>query len=149
MEVTERLAIIEACRALIYRYAYLNDERDYGALADLFTEDAVFCRPSAPDKPIIGRDAILASFNARPTDLVTFHMTSDVLIEVESSERARARSRILLFSSPRSPDGARPDMARTAPPLQGMLRDSLSLTAAGWKFSQRVGALWLPSVRSR
>ena len=103
MEVGDRLAIIEACRALIYRYGYLNDERDYEALAELFTEDAVFCRPSAPDKPITGREAILAAFKTRPTDTVTFHLVTDVLVEVDSADRARARSRILLLSGHGAP----------------------------------------------
>jgi ketosteroid isomerase-like protein len=147
MEVGERLAIIDACCALIYRYGYLNDERDYEALAELFTEDAVFRRPSAPDKPITGREAILAAFKARPTDTVTFHLVTDVLVEVDSADRARARSRILLLSGPRSANRAYPDVATTAPPLPGVFRDNLSLTAAGWRFSKRVGGLWLGSSR--
>jgi hypothetical protein len=148
MNDIERLLIANACRDLIYRYAYLNDERDFEGLADLFTEDAVFYRPSAPDQAITGRTAILTSFNARPTGTATFHVCSDVVIDVESPQRAQARSRILLLSGPRSVDGSHPEPSTLKPLLPGTFRDEIALTARGWKFSRRMGSLWIPVARS-
>jgi len=139
----EHLLIVEACRGLIYRYAYLNDERNFEALAQLFTADGVLCRPSAPQVPIIGRAAILQSLQARPPGTATFHVCSDVLVEVESTQRARARSRILLLTGPRPEEAGNPEPATLKPLLPGTFRDELQLTDLGWKFSRRTGSLWV------
>jgi len=146
MRESQRVLIVEACRALIYRYAYLNDERNFEAAADLFTEDAVYRRPSAPEVLIRGREAILASLRSRPAVVATFHLCSDVLVEVDSPRRARARTRLLLLAGARPPDGGTPDPATLKAPLPGTFRDELTLTAGGWKFSQRIGGLWLANL---
>lgn len=143
MTEIERLLITEACRRLIYRYAYLNDQRDFDALMDLFTDDAVFCRPSAPNEEIVGRQAIRKAFDARPPSIATFHLCSDVLVEVSSPQRAQARSRILLLSGPRGEDGSDPPPAVVKPPLPGTFQDELRLTTQGWKFARRQGSLWI------
>jgi hypothetical protein len=134
--------IRQACTDLIVRYAWLNDERRYDDLALLFAEDAVLYRPSAPEQGIVGRPAILAAFRKRAVDAMTFHVTSDVLVEVEDEERAQARSRILLLSAtgPRDASGPPPE-ART--PVPGVFRDRFVLTPQGWKFSERRGMFWI------
>lgn len=128
---------LTACARLIAAYGYLNDERAFGALADLFTEDATLYRPAAPDRAVVGRAAILAAFQARSADLATFHVCTDMLIDVEDASHARGRSRILLLTSQR---GAAP---ATAAPMPGTFVDRFRLTAEGWKFSERRGALWI------
>lgn len=134
--------IRQTCTDLIVRYAYLNDERRYDELAALFAEDAVLYRPSAPEQGIVGRPAILAAFRKRPFDTVTFHVTSDVLVEVEDEERARARSRILLLSATRPQDAGAPP-PDTRAPVPGVFRDRFVLTPQGWKFSERRGMFWI------
>jgi hypothetical protein len=148
MNETERMVIIEACRALIYRYAYLNDERDFEALADLFTDDGIFYRPSAPDTALVGREAILRALNARPPGTTTFHLCSDVLVDVDSPQQARARSRILLLSGSRGADGGHPEPATIKAPLPGTFRDELKRTPLGWKFARRMGSLWMAPAQS-
>jgi len=133
-------AIRHACSALISRYAYLNDERRFEELAALFTHDAVLYRPSAPAQAIEGREAILAAFRKRPADTLTFHLCTDILVEVDSETQARARSRILLLSAPRPADGGLP---QAGVPVPGVFADRLVLTPDGWKFAQRRGAFWL------
>lgn len=139
----ERLLIVDACRQLIHRYAFLNDARDYTALVELFTVDAELRRPSAPEQPIVGRDAILAAFQGRPATAATFHLCTDVLVDVLSPTTARARSRILLLSGSRPEGGGVPDAASMKPVLPGTFSDELVLGADGWKFSKRSGALWM------
>lgn len=144
----ELAAIERACAALIVRYAYLNDERRFDELAGLFTEDALLYRPSAPSQPIEGRAAILAALGKRPPETVTFHVTSDIQVEVESATSARCRSRILMMSATRAPDSGA-DRAGTPTevraPVPGVFVDRLRLTADGWRFASRRGALWLPA----
>ena len=142
MQQIDETFIRQACTDLIMRYAYLNDERRYDELATLFTEDAVLYRPSAPAQGIAGPCAILESFNRRSLETVTFHVTSDVLVEVQGAEQARARSRILLLSGTRPQDG-RGLPADVRAPLPGVFRDSFQLTDQGWKFSERRGMFWI------
>jgi len=65
MDAMQALLIEQQCRRLIHRYAYLNDERDFDALIDLFTDDAILYRPSAPTTPLPGRDTGSVSQQAR------------------------------------------------------------------------------------
>ena len=142
----DEAAIRRACAELIVRYAYLNDERRFDELAALFTEDAVLFRPSAPGQPIEGRAAILAALGKRPPETVTFHVTSDVVVEVDGPAAARCRSRILMMSGTRSPEGGAPTDVR--PPVPGVFIDQLRLTADGWRFASRRGSLWLADANA-
>jgi ketosteroid isomerase-like protein len=141
MNDIERAAIERECTRLITQYAYLNDERRFDELAQLFTEDAVLYRPSAPDQAIVGRPTILEAFKKRPADTATFHICSDMLIDVQDSHSATARSRILMLSTTLK-DGA-PGEAKT--PVPGTFRDRLVLTKDGWKFAERRGSFWVRS----
>ncbi len=143
MNDLEKLLAAEACRDLIHRYAYLNDERDFAAIAAMFTVDGVLFRPSAPDKPIHGREAILAALQTRPPTTATFHVCTDVLVEVRSAERATARSRILMLAGERTAGASVPEAASVKAPLPGTFEDELVLTAEGWKFASRKGGLWV------
>ncbi|HEX7987579.1 MAG TPA: nuclear transport factor 2 family protein [Duganella sp.] len=125
--------IEQACARLVALYGYLNDARDSDAMAALFTVDAILYRPAAPALAIVGREAIRASFAARPAGTATFHVCTDVVIDVEDAEHAVGRSRILLL---KEGGGA---------PLPGTFQDRFRLTGEGWRFSQRRGALWLPA----
>jgi ketosteroid isomerase-like protein len=139
----DEAAIKSDCADLIVRYAYLNDERRFDELAALFTEDAVLFRPSAPEQPVAGRQAILAALCKRPPETATFHVTSDVQVEVDSATTARCRSRILMMSGTRSPEGGAPTDVRA--PVPGVFVDVLRLTVDGWRFVSRRGSLWLPA----
>jgi len=141
-QALDELLAQQACARLIAQYAWLNDERRFEELVALFTEDAVLYRPSAPERAIEGRAAILEAFCKRPPDTVTFHVCSDVVIDVLDARTARGRSRILLLSAARPAQGApAPDAART--PVPGVFRDSFRLTAQGWRFAERRGAFWI------
>jgi ketosteroid isomerase-like protein len=140
MQAHDKRAIERSCTELISRYAYLNDERSFEALAALFTEDAVLYRPSAPAEAIRGRDAILAAFCKRPVDTMTFHVCSDILIDVLDTDCAEGRSRIVLLSATRTVDGSLP---AAGAPVPGVFEDRFRLTAQGWKFAQRRGAFWV------
>jgi hypothetical protein len=127
-----------ACERLVRLFAVLNDAREYERLAGLFTEDGVFARPTAPDVPIAGRAAILAFFRSRPPRL-TRHIVANTLISVETPERARGVSYVVLYSAAEGASPAKVD----APLLVGAYDDTFVRTAAGWRFARRLGSVAL------
>jgi hypothetical protein len=139
MTEEERLAAEWACTRLINRYTLLNDAADWEAVAALYTQDGSMARPSAPDKPVIGRDAILAAFRSRPPRAAR-HVVTNIVVDVASETEARAVSIIVLYQGTgedrhglpvRDPNG----------PLIGTYTDILRKTDEGWRFASRVGGL--------
>jgi hypothetical protein len=128
VDASERRAIEWECARLINLYALLNDETRWEEVAALYAADGVMTRPTAPDDPIVGREAILAAFKARPPR-TTRHICSNVVIDVESPTDARGRSAMLLFT------------AADKPPLVGGFEDRFVLTEDGWRFAERRGTL--------
>ena len=124
----QRRAIEWECARLINHYANLNDEGRWEEVAALYAEDGLMTRPTAPDAPIVGRQALLAAFLARPPR-TSQHVVGNIVVDVESEDAASAKSAILLFTS------------RDGPPLVGTYRDRFVRTAHGWRFSERRGAL--------
>jgi hypothetical protein len=142
MNIDDQAAIERACARLISEYAFLNDQRRYDELAALFTPDARLFRPSAPDKAIVGHDAILEAFSKRPADVMTFHVCTDVIVTVEDGSSAHAQSRILLLSAKRPESNTiKPAVADT--PVPGVFHDKFKLTGSGWKFAERRGSFWV------
>ena len=128
MDASDRRAIEWECARLINRYALLNDEARWEEVAALYAPGGVMTRPTAPDQPIVGREAILAAFKARPPR-TTRHVCSNIVIDVESATSARGRSAMLLFTSAEKP------------PLVGGFEDRFVLTEEGWLFAERRGTL--------
>lgn len=134
----ERRSIEADCERLIKRYVNLNDAHDWLAVAALYTEDAVFRRPSGGDA-IEGREAILASFLARPARAQR-HVMANVVVEADDADHARAFSAIVLYQGDPALEGELPAMSATSP-LVGTFSDKLVRTPGGWRFAERVGGL--------
>jgi hypothetical protein len=120
---------------VVTRYAVLNDEGDFAAVAALFAEDGVLRRPSGGD-PTVGRAAILAAFEARPPR-ISRHIITNILVDFESERLARCRSTMLLYSAP---PGDLPAQA-LPPALLGGFEDRLVKQHDTWLFAERRG--WL------
>lgn len=127
MKNKDRRAVEADCARLIALYANLNDEARWDEVAELYAEDGVMVRPTAPNAPVAGREAILEAFKARPPR-TTRHVCSNVVIDVESDTTARGTSAMLLFTG----EGA---------PLVGSFHDRFILTDDGWRFAERRGSL--------
>jgi ketosteroid isomerase-like protein len=123
----ERRAIEADCERLIKHSINLSDAHDWAAVAALYTEDARFARPSQPGVFVEGREAILASFLARPPRAQR-HVVANVVVDAEDETHARAFSVIVLYQG-------------EAAPLVGTYTDRLVRTADGWRFAERVGGL--------
>ena len=139
MTEDERRAIEADCTRLIHQYVNCNDAQDWEAVAQLYTENARFARPSKPGEFIEGRPAILASFTARPPRAQR-HVIANVVVDVESSETARAFSVIVLYMGDKAEDGGLP-VQDAKSPLIGTFTDRLVRTTVGWRFAERVGGL--------
>ncbi|MFD1949817.1 nuclear transport factor 2 family protein [Sphingomonas arantia] len=126
-----RRAIEQDCAGLVNRYANLNDAGDWAGVAALYDEHGMMARPTAPDAPIVGRAAILAAFQARPTR-TTRHICANIVIDVESARTARGECAMLLFTD-------------AAVPLIGSFHDRFVLTDEGWRFAERRGSLLFQS----
>lgn len=125
-----RRSIEADCIRAIYRFAMFNDAHDHNGLANMFTEDGSFARPSAPAQPITGREMLRAFFRDRPKQR-TRHFMCNPLIEILSKEVVDARSYVLLVT------GEQGDKI-----LAGNFDDRLHRTADGaWLFHRRRGSL--------
>jgi len=139
MSETEIRSAELACHALCVDYADIVDSQDYPRLRQIFAEDAIFARPTAPQDPIRGAENIVASFEARPRNRVTQHFVTNIRVRVESPTTASGSCRILLYmsdaSEPETPEG------RKAAPKQliGMYLDRFVRTKDAWRFAERRG----------
>lgn len=133
-----RRAIEWECTRLINLYANLNDAGRWHDVAALYVADGVMARPAAPDVPIVGREAILASFLARPPR-ASQHICANIVVDVIGESEAAADSTILLFTGAAG-EGALPRLD-PGPPKIGRYRDRLVETPDGWRFAARRGAL--------
>jgi ketosteroid isomerase-like protein len=135
MNPLERLLAEADITRVVTRYALLNDDCDFDAVAALFTQDGVLRRPSGGE-PIRGRAAILEAFRARPPR-TSRHVISNVLVDLQSAGEAICRSTMLLYSAP---PGELPAKA-LHPALLGGFEDRLVQQGAAWLFAERRG--WL------
>ena len=133
----QRRAIEADVTRLIHQYVWANDAQDWQTCASLYTQDAVFRRPSGGD-PVVGREAILASFTARPPRAQR-HVMANTLVDVVSENEARAKSVIVLYMGDAADDGLPVQDAKS--PLIGTFEDRCVLTDDGWRFAERTGGL--------
>lgn len=137
MNYQERREVEADVTRLIHEYVWANDAQDWEKCASLYTEDAVFRRPSGGD-PVVGRAAILASFTARPPRAQR-HVMANILVDVEGPATARAKSVIVLYMGDATEDGLPVQDPKS--PLIGTYTDLIVGTPEGWRFKERTGSL--------
>jgi hypothetical protein len=140
LSITERIEIERACERLIHTYARLLDLGDLGAAADCFAAAGSLSRPFTPDQVIQGRDAVRASLLSRPRDLLTKHLTTNVMIEVDSRDAAHGLSYVTMISTT-PPAGAPPPFLSQGPLWFGEFQDRFVREDGVWKFLERRGSL--------
>lgn len=139
MTEQDRMLAEWACAKLIHRFGAANDGRDFEALAGLLAEEASYARPTDPDNPIQGREAIVASFRARPATRITRHIFSNIVVTVDSEAEARAVSQVVLYAGAAVEGG----VAKSDPPLVGAFEDRFVKRDGRWLFLSRKGSLAL------
>jgi hypothetical protein len=140
LSVVERIEIERACERLIYTYGRLLDLGDLSAAADCFAEAGSMARPMAPDQIIQGREAIRASLLTRPRELLTKHLATNIVIEVDSRDAAHGLSYLTMVSTV-PPDGAKPPFISQGPLYFGEFQDRFVCENGAWKFLERRGSV--------
>jgi ketosteroid isomerase-like protein len=136
-------ASLEACRNLIADYVACVDAQDYDGLRTLFTADAVFARPTDPDNPVQGIDAIVAAFASRPRTRLTQHLMAQTRLTPTGPDEIRGQSSLTLYTADAA-EAPLPGKGRKATgPLMGIYDDRFVRTAAGWRFAARLGRVTL------
>jgi ketosteroid isomerase-like protein len=123
-------ALRSAIEALLAEFAYLLDHGQADQAVSLFTEGAAFVSPLAT---LRGRAELTAGFAARARQThVTRHLHTNVRVEAEGSDRARATVVLTLYRA----DG--PGMGVPRPFLVADCLDTYERGADGrWRFAER------------
>lgn len=136
----ERIEIERACERLVYAYSRVLDVGDLSAAADLFAENGSMARPMAPDQVIQGRETIRASLLTRPKTLLTKHLATNIMIDVESRDSARGISYLTMIATT-PPQEAQPPFVSQGPIYFGQFVDRFVREKGEWKFLERRGSI--------
>jgi len=85
------LITVEEIRALMARYVYLADSKDWKSLSDLFTSEGTFTPLDVSGDPIIemkGRESISSTISSSVKDAVAIHHLFSYEVDVLSTENA-------------------------------------------------------------
>ena len=142
LSVLERVEIERACERLVYLYSRALDLGEMHAAADCFAEHGSLARPMKPDEIIQGRESIRASLLSRPKTLLTRHLATNIVIDVETRDSARGLSYLTLIATT-PPTGAAAPFGAEGPLYVGEFRDRFVRESGAWKFLERRGSVHL------
>ncbi len=140
LSAAERIEIERACERLVYDYSRALDLGDMSAAADCFAKDGSMARPMMPDAVVQGRETIRASLLTRPKTLLTKHLATNVMIDVESATSASGLSYLTMISTTPAADG-KPPYVSQGPIYFGEFKDKFVREDGVWKFLERRGSI--------
>ena len=140
LSAAEQIEIERACERIVFAYSRALDLGDMNAAADLFAENGAMARPMAPEQLIQGREAIRASLLTRPKTLLTKHLATNVIIDVESRDSACGVSCLTMIATTPPTDG-KPPFISSGPVYFGEFKDRYVRENGVWKFLERRGSL--------
>ena len=134
------MEIERACERLCMAYVRALDVGDMNAAADCFAEGGSMSRPMNPGQLIQGREAVRASLLTRPATLLTKHLATNAMIDVESRDTARGLSYLTMVATTPAP-GATPPFNSSGPVYFGEMQDRFVRENGVWKFAERRGSI--------
>ncbi len=140
LSAAEQIEIERSCERIVYAYSRALDLGDMNAAADLFAENGSMARPMAPDQVIQGREAVRAALLTRPKTLLTKHLATNVMIDVESRDSARGISCLTMIATTPPTDG-KPPFVSTGPVYFGEFQDRYVREKGVWKILERRGSI--------
>lgn len=141
MDIQQQQSIEQACARLVNLYYHYNDNRDFKAASELFTEDGALARPTDPENFTQGRANILAAWESRPNDRIARHVISNIIINVEDADHARGTCYATLFMAPVDAEKAKFGVKASSSQLVGEFYIDFVLTDAGWKIARTTGVI--------
>jgi hypothetical protein len=142
LSAAERIEIERACERLVYAYSRALDLGDMSAATDFFAENGSMARPMAPDVVVQGRETIRASLLTRTKTLLTKHLATNVVIDVESRDSASGLSYLTMISTTPAGDAKAPFVSG-GPVYFGEFKDKYVRENGVWKFLERRGSIQL------
>lgn len=139
LTAAERIEIERACERLVHEYSRALDLGDLSGAADCFAANGSMSRPMTPDQIITGRETIRASLLTRPKGLLTKHLATNILIEVENRDSARGISYLTMIAT--TPGDAKPPFTSPGPIYFGEFKDRFVRENGVWKFLERRGSI--------
>jgi len=129
----DRLLAIAECTALMHEYGYRFDHGAGVAVADLFVEDGEWSSPAVTCR---GRDELIAFFRLRDemSERITRHVVTNITVDVQSADRATARSIAVEFRGTRGADDL---TTETRPAVVGDYEDEFVRADGTWRFRRR------------
>ena len=140
LSAAERIEIERACERLVYVYSRALDLGDMSAAADCFAEHGSMARPMTPDQIVEGRETIRASLLTRPKTLLTKHLATNIVIDVESPDAATGLSYLTMIATTPAAD-AKPPFVSAGPLYFGEFKDRYVRENGEWKFLERRGSI--------
>jgi hypothetical protein len=140
LSAAERIEIERACERLVYEYSRALDLGDLSAAADCFAENGSMARPMMPEAVNQGRETIRASLLTRPKTLLTKHLATNVMIDVESRDSASGLSYLTMISTTPPADG-KPPYVSQGPVYFGEFKDRFVRENGVWRFLERSGSI--------
>jgi hypothetical protein len=120
------------CERLSIAFAYYVDRCDYKSLLQLFTPDGVLDRRG---DLAVGIDAIERVMAARPKDIRTRHVCSNIFVRMNGERSATGNTYFTLYRG--KEPGPDQSVDLTGPSFVGEYEDEFSLTDDGWKINKR------------
>jgi hypothetical protein len=140
LTAVERMEAERACERLVYAYSRALDLGDLSAAADFFAENGSMARPMMPDQVIQGREIIRTALLTRPKTLLTKHLATNVMIDVESRDAASGLSYLTMVAVT-PPADAKPPFPTVGPVYFGEFKDRFVRENGVWKFLERRGSI--------
>lgn len=133
MQDDDIAGIERACTALSYAYARAIDFRDQDALVALFTDDATL----TVGETLSGQDAIRAWIRARPDEVRSRHVISNVFVDVLSADSARGIAYLTLYRHQGEASLRHGPAPLAGAAAVGHYEDRFVRAAGGWRFASR------------
>jgi ketosteroid isomerase-like protein len=139
MDAIAAMLAERACERLVLEYAARLDAGRTGRLWELFTADGVWEMPGW--RTFRGHDELRADATGAlwSDDRVTMHFCTNVVVHIDSGDRARGRSHFLnLRRDFSSPEAVVHPAASDVPRYAGHYVDRFRRTDEGWRIEHRL-----------
>lgn len=130
------MLIEHACAKVVLESVAANDRQDYEAFAAFFASDGLLFRPGGGEA-LCGRQEIVESYQARPPNRMTRHVCTNIVVHVESRRSAAATTYVILYTADSLKSESKVGVKCDSRALIGELEDRFTLTAEGWRISER------------